>query len=241
MSESTRESRQPLRLSGFQTKHGNLPTYRSGHRLVVGVSRVDLLSQGEKPRIFFRVRDLLGGKALLAELAVRIRLQVVVPLRMFGPAVVGGNQDHVGTIMKVRQLNFAPLTGLGARGYQGRVDDPAHVHSSTGKAEQVRIGMAGDVSRNELSGARAPKPDVGSVHESPLLVRIYVTQWHAPNRTTVPEATRGFAGPMPCGYQSLRGSRIPVRRFRIRSHNDLSLVRPQAGGGWLAAAARRRV
>ena len=121
---------------------------------VVTPAGVDLLGEAVQPRVFIGVGDLGGNERLGAEFALRVRLQVVVPLRMLGAAVVGGDQNRVGTVVEVGELVFSSQTRLGARADQWRCGDPADDPwvAPTGDAVQPGIEARCDVVSDELAG-----------------------------------------------------------------------------------------
>jgi hypothetical protein len=83
---------------------------------IVGVPGVDLLGQPEQACVLVGVGDLFRHKSLIPKLAFGVGRQVVVPLRVFGSAAVGSEQDRIGSIVKLGQLVLSRQTRLGTRG-----------------------------------------------------------------------------------------------------------------------------
>jgi hypothetical protein len=72
-------------LAGFEPKDGDLTPNRGCLGAVVAVSGVYLLGECDQAHVLVGISNFCGHKSLVAELTLRVCLQVVVPLRVFGP------------------------------------------------------------------------------------------------------------------------------------------------------------
>src|SRR5664279_1503199 len=87
-----------LPLAGSEPEEWDLTPDRRCLCEVVAVTGVGLLGERIEACVLSEVGDLARNEILAPELAFAVRLEVVVPLRVLLPAVIGGDQDWIAPI-----------------------------------------------------------------------------------------------------------------------------------------------
>ena len=95
-----------------KTDHRNLAADLCGFCPVVGEAGLVALGEPVEAGVLVGIGDLGGAESLVAQLALGMRDEVVVPLRVLVASVVGRDDDHVGPVVKVGDLRLADLPAL---------------------------------------------------------------------------------------------------------------------------------
>jgi hypothetical protein len=170
-----------LALARREPKDGDMTAKRVCLPAIVAVTGVDLLGERVQARILVGIGNLGRHKCLVAELAFGVCLQVVIPLRVFGSSAVRGDQDWIGSIVKVGDLDLSRLPRFGTGGHERCARDYRQGGGVTpaGCTVQPRVDARVDVAAKELSCAGAPEAHSGAIHPAALLIGIDVMQRHA--------------------------------------------------------------
>lgn len=170
-------------LAGFEPKDGDLTPDSRGVGAVVSVSGVHLVGEREQACVLGGVGHLGRHEVVAAKLTLAVDLQVVGPLRMFGPTVVGCDENGVAPVVEVRHLYLSWLPRFGAGGDERCVNDQTET-TSVGKPGNPRVESGRQVTPEEQSRAGAAESSVGLVDWALLLVRIDVPQRHVADPTS---------------------------------------------------------